>query len=81
MHSYIISGDGDAARSRAREMAAAALCESSGAKPCRACRHCRKACRTVEHNRESKHTTKACKQTENNPFCLRQVKLQKIHRL
>ena len=42
MHSYIISGDGDAARSRAREMAAAALCESSGAKPCRACRHCRK---------------------------------------
>ncbi len=27
MHSYIISGDGDAARSRAREMAAAALCE------------------------------------------------------
>ena len=42
MHSYRISGDGDAARSRAREMAAAALCESSGAKPCRACRHCRK---------------------------------------
>ncbi len=42
MHSYIISGDGDAARSRARELAAAALCESSGAKPCRACRHCRK---------------------------------------
>ena len=42
VHSYIISGDGDAARSRAREMAAAALCESSGAKPCRACRHCRK---------------------------------------
>ena len=42
MHSYIISGDGDAARSRAREMAAAALCESSGAKPCHACRHCRK---------------------------------------
>lgn len=42
MHSYIISGDGDAARSRAREMAAAALCEGAGAKPCRACRHCRK---------------------------------------
>ena len=42
MQSYIISGDGDAARSRAREMAAAALCESSLAKPCRACRHCRK---------------------------------------
>ena len=43
MHSYIISGNGDAARKRAREMAAAALCESTGAtKPCRACRHCRK---------------------------------------
>lgn len=42
MHSYIISGNGDAARKRAREMAAAALCESGGAKPCRACRHCRK---------------------------------------
>ena len=43
MHSYILSGDGDAARTRAREMAAAALCESTGAtKPCRACRHCRK---------------------------------------
>ena len=42
MHSYIISGDASAARSRAREMAAAALCESGGAKPCRVCRHCRK---------------------------------------
>ncbi len=29
-------------RTPLREMAAAALCESGGAKPCRACRHCRK---------------------------------------
>lgn len=42
MHSYIISGDGDAVRVRAREMAAAALCEGIGGKPCRVCRHCRK---------------------------------------
>ncbi len=42
MHSYILSGDAAAARDRAREMAAAALCESGGAKPCRVCRHCRK---------------------------------------
>lgn len=42
MHSYILSGDAAATRDRAREMAAAALCESRGARPCRACRHCRK---------------------------------------
>ena len=45
MHSYILSGDGTAARNRAREMAAAALCESDGAKPCRVCPHCRKVFR------------------------------------
>ena len=42
LHAYILSGPGEATSARAREMAAAALCEGSGPKPCRACRHCRK---------------------------------------
>ena len=42
MHAYIISGSRDAALARARVTAAAALCEGTGEKPCRVCRHCRK---------------------------------------
>ena len=42
MHAYILSGSPAATSARAREMAAAALCEGTGEKPCRVCRHCRK---------------------------------------
>ena len=44
-HAVILSGDGEATRERARELAAALLCEGQGAKPCRSCRHCRKVFR------------------------------------
>ena len=42
LHAYILSGDPQAAEVRERELAAARLCSSAGAKPCRTCRHCRK---------------------------------------
>ncbi len=42
LHAYILSGDPAAAAARAREMAAAWLCESKSARPCGVCRHCRK---------------------------------------
>ncbi|MBR6114386.1 MAG: hypothetical protein IKQ10_04305 [Oscillospiraceae bacterium] len=44
-HAVILSGDGETTKNRARELAAAALCEGAGQKPCRACRHCRKVFR------------------------------------
>ena len=42
MHAVILSGSGEATSDRARTLAAELLCESSGPRPCRACRHCRK---------------------------------------
>jgi len=42
LHAYIISGPEALTLQRAREMAAGALCESAGKKPCGVCRHCRK---------------------------------------
>lgn len=42
LHAYIISGPEAVTVQKAREMAAGALCESAGAKPCGTCRHCRK---------------------------------------
>lgn len=42
LHAYILSGPEAATSAKAREMAAGALCESAGAKPCGVCRHCRK---------------------------------------
>ena len=45
MHSIILSGSGEATKARARELAAALLCEGGGAKPCMTCRHCRKVFR------------------------------------
>ena len=45
MHAIILSGSGEATKARARELAAAFLCESGGGKPCGVCRHCRKVFR------------------------------------
>ena len=45
MHAVILSGSGEATKARARELAAAALCEGAGPKPCGRCRHCRKVFR------------------------------------
>lgn len=42
MHAYILSGSDASTAERARDMAAAALCEGGGDEPCRVCRHCRK---------------------------------------
>ena len=42
LHAYILSGSREATSRKAREMAAEALCEGSGTRPCRNCRHCRK---------------------------------------
>lgn len=42
MHAVILSGDGEATKKRARELAAGLLCESGGKTPCGVCRHCRK---------------------------------------
>ena len=42
MHAVILSGAGEATKARARELAAALLCEGGGKRPCGACRHCRK---------------------------------------
>ena len=42
LHAYILSGGGEATEAKSREMAAAALCQGAGPRPCRACRHCRK---------------------------------------
>jgi len=42
LHASILSGSGEVTRARAREMAAAVLCQGPGPRPCRACRHCRK---------------------------------------
>ena len=44
-HAIILSGGGEATKARARELAASLLCEGSGPRPCRACRHCRKVFR------------------------------------
>ena len=43
MHAYILIGGSEATLARARELAAAMLCEGTGPKPCHTCRHCRKA--------------------------------------
>ena len=45
MQSVILSGSGEATKARARELAAALLCEGGGRKPCGVCRHCRKVFR------------------------------------
>ena len=45
MHAIILSGSGEATKARARELAAALLCEGGGRKPCGVCRHCRKVFR------------------------------------
>ena len=45
MHAVILSGSGEATKARARELAAAALCEAAGPRPCGRCRHCRKVFR------------------------------------
>lgn len=42
MHAIILSGSGEATARRARELAAAILCERGGDAPCGVCRHCRK---------------------------------------
>lgn len=42
LHAYILAGAPADTAEKARELAAGALCESAGAKPCRVCRHCRK---------------------------------------
>ena len=42
LHAYVITGPEALTVQRAREMAAGALCESAGKKPCGSCRHCRK---------------------------------------
>ena len=44
-HATILSGDGESTKERARDLAAAMLCEGPGARPCRSCRHCRKVFR------------------------------------
>ncbi len=44
-HAVILSGSGEAVKRRSRDMAAAALCEGTGERPCRNCRHCRKVFR------------------------------------
>lgn len=38
----ILSGSGEAVKNRAREIAAARLCETGSDRPCGVCRHCRK---------------------------------------
>ena len=45
LHAVILSGSGEATKTRARELAAAILCEGAGERPCRECRHCRKVFR------------------------------------
>ena len=47
LHAYIISGPEAVTAQKAREMAAGALCESAGAKPCGVCRHCRKVLKDI----------------------------------
>jgi len=42
LHAYILSGPAAVTAEKARELAAGALCEGAGEKPCRVCRHCRK---------------------------------------
>ena len=42
MHATILSGDGEATKERARDLAASMLCEGPLPHPCRSCRHCRK---------------------------------------
>ena len=41
LHAYILSGGGEATAEKSRELAAAVLCEGTGPRPCRSCRHCR----------------------------------------
>lgn len=45
LHAYILVGSRAAALSRARELAAAALCRGEPPRPCRACRDCRQVFR------------------------------------
>ena len=45
MHATILSGSREVTKVRARELAAARLCEGGGKKPCGVCRHCRKVFR------------------------------------
>ena len=45
MHAMILSGGGEATKARARELAAAYLCQGSAPAPCGTCRHCRKVLR------------------------------------
>lgn len=47
LHAYILSGSPDAALNEAWRMAAAALCEGGGERPCGVCRHCRKVERRI----------------------------------
>ena len=44
-HAVILSGGGEVTKERARTLAAALLCQGTGEKPCRVCRHCRKVFR------------------------------------
>ncbi len=42
LHALILSGSGEAVKSRAREIAAARLCQTGSGRACGRCRHCRK---------------------------------------
>ena len=42
LHAWILSGTGEAAKNRARQIAAARLCEKGPDRACGVCRHCRK---------------------------------------
>lgn len=42
LHALILSGSGEAAKRRAREIAAARLCQTGSGRACGKCRHCRK---------------------------------------
>jgi len=46
-HAYIISGEDELTLAAAHTLAAAMLCETGGAKPCGACRHCEKSQRGI----------------------------------
>ncbi|MBR4578227.1 MAG: hypothetical protein IKQ69_04460 [Oscillospiraceae bacterium] len=47
LHAVLLSGSGEAVKERSRVLAAAALCEGGGPKPCGQCRHCRKVFRDI----------------------------------
>ncbi len=46
-HAYIVSASPEEGLAKARELAAAMLCESEGERPCGGCRHCRKSLRGI----------------------------------